>query len=356
MTDRPARGRHTAPFAARLLAWFDANRRDLPWRRTRDPWAIWVSEIMLQQTRVEAVRAAWERFVARYPTAASFAATSDDELLLAWRGLGYYRRARLLRDGARCVVAEHGGAVPPDAAALAALPGVGDYTQAAIGSIAFDLPLAAIDGNVERVIARHAGIRDEIKSAPGKRALRAALDERFGTARPGDFNQAMMDLGATVCAVTSPRCAACPIAADCVARARDLTATLPVRRPPRAAVDVHARVVLVTGPHGALGARVPTGQPNAGQLELPGPGILQSCDAGDLAAALRDRFGARCAIGAAIATVRHAITHHRIVLHAHAAELRAAGRLEWHPCDGETPWTTPARKVFRAAAGAMFAD
>jgi len=203
------------PFAARLLRWFDAARRDLPWRRTRDPWAIWVSEIMLQQTRVEAVKAPYERFLARFPTPASFAVASDDELLVAWRGLGYYRRARLLRDGARAVVAAHGGAVPADAAALAELPGVGAYTLGAVASIAFGLREVAVDGNVERVVARHRGVRELVDAAPGRRAVRAQAEAWLEAARPGDFNQAMMELGATVCTPTSPRCDACPVAADC---------------------------------------------------------------------------------------------------------------------------------------------
>ncbi|MDO8348996.1 MAG: A/G-specific adenine glycosylase, partial [Planctomycetota bacterium] len=156
MTDR-------RPFAVRLLAWFDQNRRDLPWRATRDPWAIWVSEVMLQQTRVAAVRSAYERFLRRFPTVASFAAASDDDLLLAWRGLGYYRRARLLREGARAVIAQHGGAVPADPAALGELPGVGDYTRGAIASIAFGFVTPAIDGNVERVVSRHRGVRENVK-------------------------------------------------------------------------------------------------------------------------------------------------------------------------------------------------
>jgi len=221
-----------APFAARLLRWFAAARRDLPWRRTRDPWAIWVSEIMLQQTRVEAVRAPYERFLARFPTPASFAAASDDELLVAWRGLGYYRRARLLRDGARAVVAAHDGAVPADAAALAELPGVGAYTSAAVASIAFGLVAVAVDGNVERVVARHRGVRERVDAAPGRRAVRAQAEAWLDAAQPGDFNQAMMELGATVCAPTSPRCGDCPVAADCVARAEGLAAEFWGRRPP----------------------------------------------------------------------------------------------------------------------------
>jgi A/G-specific adenine glycosylase len=345
------RGAAEPPFAARLLRWFDRARRDLPWRRTRDPWAIWVSEIMLQQTRVEAVKAPYERFLARYPTPADYAAASDDELLVAWRGLGYYRRARLLRDGARQVAAAHGGRVPADAAALAELPGVGAYTLGAVASIAFGLPVVAVDGNVERVVARHRGIDQPVDAAAGRRAVRAQAEAWLDAARAGDFNQAMMELGATVCTPTSPRCGQCPVAVDCRALAAGLVDELPRKKPPRAAVDVAARVALAVGPQGALGRRIGAGEPNAGQIELPGPGVLASVDADGLAEALRERFGAAVELGGVVATVKHAITHHRITLRAHAAVARRAGRLQWFPLRADTPWTTPSRKVFRAALG-----
>ena len=344
--------RRVAPFAGRLLAWFDAHRRDLPWRRSRDPWAIWVSEIMLQQTRVEAVRAPYERFLARFPTPQAFAAATDDELLAAWRGLGYYRRARLLRDGARAVVAQHGGRVPQDLEALGELPGIGAYTRGAIGSIGFGHPEPAVDGNVERVVARHRALREDVKTAPMQRQIRAVAMEWLDAARPGDFNQALMELGAMVCTPTSPACERCPVAADCQALAGGLTGTLPVRKAPRAAVEVEARVALAIGPQGALGGRIPEGEPNAGQLELPGAGMLRSCAAEELAAVLRERFAARLQLGGVLATVRHAITCHRITLRAHAATVQSPGRLGWFPLDDTTPWTTPSRKVFRSALGA----
>jgi len=343
-------------FAHRLLQWFDAGRRDLPWRRTRDPWAIWVSEIMLQQTRVEAVRASYQRFVERFPTPAAFAAVSDDELFAAWRGLGYYRRARMLRDGARRVVAEHGGQVPPEREALAGLPGIGPYTLGAVASIAFGHALVAIDGNVERVTARHRGIRAEIRSAAARERVRTAVDGWLDRTRPGDFNQAMMELGALVCTPTSPACERCPVAADCVAKAAGLTGQLPVKKPRRAAVDVEARIAFATRGPQVLGARVPEDEPNAGQIELPGAGVLVDTPEPNLAVVLQRRFAARVEIGAALARVRHAITHHRIVLHAHAATVRERGRLQWFPLDDATPWSTPARKVFRQVLGAGGAD
>jgi A/G-specific adenine glycosylase len=325
------------PFARRLLRWFDMARRDLPWRRTRDPWAIWVSEVMLQQTRVEAVRAPFERFLQRFPTPGAFASVGDDELLVAWRGLGYYRRARLLREGARVVVREHDGVVPTSLERLAELPGIGDYTC----------------GAVARVVARHRGIEADIATASARRAVRTSAARWLDPERAGDFNQALMELGAIVCTPTSPRCEACPVAADCVARRTGRAGELPRKRPPRAPIVVSARVALVTRGGSVLGHRLPPGEPNAGQVELPGAGVLASTDAADLATAIAARFGARVQVGEAIAVVRHAITHHRIMLTAHAATMRQRGRLAWFPLGGDTPWTTPARKVFRAAIGGV---
>lgn len=341
-------------FASRLLDWFGTARRDLPWRRTRDPWAIWVSEVMLQQTRVEAVREPFVRFLASYPRPADFAAVDDDELARAWRGLGYYRRARLLRDGARAVRDRHDGEVPSELQQLAALPGVGPYTLGALGSIAFGHAEPAVDGNVERVASRHRGLEAPIGTGPARRTIREVVLGWIDAERAGDFNQALMELGATVCTPTSPKCGACPVAADCVARRDGRTDQLPVRRPRRESVDVTARVVLAVRSRGgrreALGYRVPVDQPNAGQVELPGPGVLVDCDPDDLADALRERFGAQIEPGPEFAFVRHAITHHRITLHAHTATtIRAAGSLAWFDRGDETPWTTPSRKVFGRA-------
>lgn len=333
-------------FAARLLAWFDVHRRDLPWRRTRDPWAIWVSEIMLQQTRVEAVREPFARFLARFPTPAAFAGADDDSLLISWKGLGYYRRARLLRDGARAVVREYGGTVPSDPAQLAALPGIGNYTRGAIASIAFGHAEPAVDGNVERVFARHAGIATEIKAASAQQRLRELVLQYLDRQRPGDFNQALMELGATVCTPTTPRCDACPVRADCTGRQQGRTAELPHKKPPRPAVLVTARVAVAQRGGEALGYRIPAGEANAGQIELPGPGMLAGCDATDLAQAIRDRFGATLCIGPVLASARHAITHHRITVHGHAATATHRGTLVWFPRSVDTPWTTPSRKLF----------
>ncbi|MCC6785377.1 MAG: A/G-specific adenine glycosylase [Planctomycetes bacterium] len=346
----------TSDFATRLLAWYRRHARRLPWRSRRDPWATWVSEVMLQQTRVEVVIPAFERFLARFPNPRAFASASDDELQEAWRGLGYYRRARLLREGAAEVVARHRGRVPSDPDALGALAGVGDYTRVAIASIAFGHAEPAIDGNVERVFARHAGITANVKSSATRNRLATLVGERMPKARAGDFNQALMDLGAMVCTPRAPKCLVCPVAGDCEARRLGLQQELPRLPARKPSVAILARAVLVRRKDGAvLGARIRDGEINAGQIELPGPGILADHqDAGDaLAHALHARYGARFEIGEPVARVRHGITHHRIALEVHDAKLlgRAGGRLRWYPTDDPAvPWSTPSRKALSAHA------
>lgn len=337
------------PFAARLLAWYRAERRDLPWRQTTDPWAIWVSEVMLQQTRVAVVREPFARFLRQFPTPAAFAKASDDELQLAWRGLGYYRRARLLRDGARAVVQQHRGQVPTQPEQLSALPGIGAYTLGAVASIAFGQALPAIDGNVERVFARHAGITAPIHQAAAKRELRERVAAALDRQHPGDFNQAVMELGAMLCTPRSPQCERCPVRSDCVARQTNRTAELPVRKSPRAMLAVTARVALMLRGGEALAARIPAGEANAGQLELPGPGLLTDCPtAADLQTALRARFRAQLTVGPVAATIAHTITHHRITAMAHHATLQRRGDLDWWPISAQTTWTTASRKLFAA--------
>ena len=306
---------------------------------------------MLQQTRVEAVRERYVQFMQRFPDAAAFARANDEQLLHAWRGLGYYRRARYLRDGAREVAKIHGGTVPDTVKALRTLPGVGAYTAGAIASIAFGRASAAVDGNVERVVARHRGFDQPIGTPAARKFVESVVDGWQDRDHPGDFNQALMELGALVCTPTSPTCDACPIAADCVARIDRVVEQLPVKQPKRAPIEVQARVALVLAGGSALGYRIPAGQPNAGQIELPGPGVLQSASAADLAAAARERFAADVRPGPVVARIRHAITHHRIVLQAHAATAENCGQLAWFPATADVVWTTPSRKVFRQVFG-----
>ena len=196
----------------RLLAWYDRNRRDLPWRQDRDPYRVWLSEIMLQQTRVAAVLEHYRRFLRRFPTVQKLAAARESSVLAAWSGLGYYRRARMLHAAAKAIVKEHKGRFPGSVAQLRALPGIGRYTAAAIASIVFNTPTAVVDGNVERVLGR-VFARDFSEND-----LWNTAEGLLSRARPGDCNQAMMELGATVCLPHQPRCSLCPVFALCATR------------------------------------------------------------------------------------------------------------------------------------------
>lgn len=217
-----------------LLTWFDQHARDLPFRHTRDPYAIWVSEVMLQQTRVETVIPYYKRFMARFPTANDLAAADEDEVMSLWSGLGYYRRARLLHRGVKEVSTHYGGQVPASAEARRQLPGIGRYTAGAIGSIAFDQPEPIVDGNVARVFSRLYGIDTPLGQSVTERKLWEAAEALVQGPRPGTLNQALMELGATVCVKSRPLCDRCPIASDCYARAEGQTANLPVPRQRRA--------------------------------------------------------------------------------------------------------------------------
>ena len=217
-------------FQQRLLHWFDQHKRDLPWRQNRDPYRVWLSEIMLQQTRVAAVTSHYARFLQRFPSIERLAAAREASVLAAWSGLGYYRRARMLHAAAKKIVKEHGGKFPERAEDLRALPGIGRYTAAAIASIAFDQPVAVIDGNVERVLQRMQG-----RNLAGEE-LWCAAGELLSQQRPGDFNQALMELGATVCLPRQPQCLLCPVSDLCATRGelrRQMKATRQTKR------DIH---------------------------------------------------------------------------------------------------------------------
>lgn len=219
-----------------LLAWYDQHARVLPWRGIHDPYRTWVSETMLQQTRVETVLSYYERFLARFPDVAALAGAPEDEVMKLWEGLGYYRRARNLQKGARQVMDEYGGEIPSEPSALLKICGIGAYTAGAIASIAFDRPVPAVDGNVIRVVSRLTGIRENVGIPSVKRRIEQTAAELVPPLRPGDFNQAMMDLGATVCTPGTPACDRCPLTSLCDAyRAGDAEdiPELPRKNPPK---------------------------------------------------------------------------------------------------------------------------
>ena len=230
-------------FTDAILRWYAENGRDLPWRRTRDPYAVWLSEIILQQTRVAQGRAYWERFLERFPTVSDLAAAPEDEVLRLWQGLGYYSRARNLHAAAKQIVAQ--GGFPSTLEGIRALKGVGDYTAAAIGSIAFGLPAAVVDGNVYRVLARYFGIATPVGSTAAKKEFTALAQRLLPVDSPAAFNQGMMDFGATQCTPANPACLACPLQPSCQAFRDGRVDLLPIKQAARKPVERHLAYVYV---------------------------------------------------------------------------------------------------------------
>lgn len=298
-----------ATFRRALLAWYRREKRDLPWRRSRDPYAIWLSEVMLQQTRVETVIPYWSRFLDAFPTLHALAEAPLDLVLAQWSGLGYYRRARLLHLGAQSVVAEHGGHLPTSSSGLRSIPGIGPYTAGAVASIAFGEAAPLVDGNVARVLARVFAMDLDVKSSAGAARLWAIAGELAPGDDPGAWNQALMELGATVCTPRSPSCDVCPASRLCEAKRRGLTAALPVvakKAPPKA--WRRAAIVAERGSKLLLGRRR-TELPFGGLWEPPGldlePGRTRV--AGSL-------FGTSFAELEEVGRVAHVLTHRRLAV------------------------------------------
>jgi A/G-specific adenine glycosylase len=304
-----------SPLTERLVAWYRASHRDLPWRRNRDPYCIWVSEVMLQQTQVATVIPYYERFLARFPTVASLASASLDDVLKLWEGLGYYARARNLHRAAQSVMKEHGGVVPADPETFASLPGVGSYMTAAVQSIAFDAPLAVVDGNVKRAIARLFAIDDSVDTRAGARAVQARVDGLLDRGRPGDFNQAMMELGALVCRPVNPLCNECPLAHDCSALSRGVPLAYPVRDAKRPVPKQKIAVGVVSDGNRVLITRRAEKGMLGGLWEFPGGKIhrgekpAQAC-----AREIEEETGLRVGVEARIARVKHVYSHLEVAI------------------------------------------
>jgi A/G-specific adenine glycosylase len=343
-----------------LVAWYRANRRDLPWRRTRDPYAILLSELMLQQTRVDTVVPYYGRFLAEWPTVGALAAAPEEDVLRAWAGLGYYRRARNLHAAARAVVAA--GGFPRTVDGLLSLPGVGPYTAAAVASIAFDLPAAAVDGNVQRVISRRHGLTADPARGDGLRVdTRRALDLHEAAADASSVTQGLMELGATVCVPRAPRCDACPWGAVCVAHRDGTTAELPRLAPKVPPTAVSAVVGLLAGPDGVLVARR-SGSGLLGGLWEPILGEREQGEAPEpaLVRVFAERVGVDVVVGERVGEVRHRFTHRAWTGSVHRAH--AIGDVIPHPGPGydavrfahpgarDLAWSTLARKLLGYAS------
>ena len=325
-----------------LLAWYRAHRREMPWRGHPSPYAVWVSEIMLQQTQVETVKPYFDRFMAKFPTVRRLAAAELESVLALWQGLGYYTRARNLHRAAQGVAARPDAALPRTAAELAELPGVGDYTAAAIASICFAERVPVVDGNVARVFARHDRLDDDFRAQPPRRALAKRLQPAFdATESPGDLNQAMMELGALVCRPRNPDCAACPLAADCEARKRGEQAAYP-RRTPKAPPPVRRAVGVLLRRRGRWLLVRREGDGLLGGLwELPG-GAMEEGETAEAAARrlIPARTGLDLDAVEEAGLILHGFSHFTLALHVLAATA-AAGRGKASR-DGSVRWVADA--------------
>src|SRR5262249_25073637 len=243
-------GRALSSFRKSLLAWFRQFQRDLPWRKTKDPYRIWLSEIMLQQTRVAAVIPYYERFLDRFPDVQTLAKAQEEEVLRLWSGLGYYSRARNLQKAARQIVSEFGGEFSKKREKILSLSGIGDYTASAIASIAFGEECAVLDGNVARLLSRLGAIRGDLRESKKWRALQQEADRLLDRNSPGDWNQGMMELGATLCTPRAPQCLICPVAQHCEGRRQGSAESLPETRKKQELVDVNLVALVLVNPEG----------------------------------------------------------------------------------------------------------
>lgn len=310
----------TSRLAPRLLTWYHQQGRTLPWRGITDPYAVWVSEIMLQQTRVEAVIPYFEKWMQLFPTVSDLAKASEQDVLNAWEGLGYYSRARNLHKAARIVVEQHNGELPRNLKELRKLPGIGRYTVGAIASIAFNMDEPTLDGNLRRVFARLFDVSEPADSPTGEKRLWGLAAEHLPIGQAGNYNQALMDLGATVCLPKNPRCLLCPLMEICESRANGTQEQRPVLKPKKETPHyVHAAGVVVKSGKALLSKRPSKGL-LGGMWEFPN-GRVDGEPLEELESALVTGYGLKVQRGEALVTVKHAYTHFRVTAHAFRCEL-----------------------------------
>lgn len=313
--------------SGRLLAWWDAGHAELPWRASNDPYAVWVSEVMLQQTQITTVLPYYKRWLDRFPTVEALAAASVDEVLKLWEGLGYYSRARNLHAAARTVVEMYGGEIPGTVSELMKLKGIGRYTAGAIASIAFDQPVPVLDGNVVRVLSRLYDLPDDVTQTATKKQLWRMAEELVPQEQPGAFNQALMELGQTVCLPAAPKCHECPLSEDCLAKARGTQLERPVRPPRRKTPHYDVTAGIIWREDGRfLIAQRPFDGLLGGLWEFPG-GKQEDGERlpETLKREIQEELAIEIEVGERLTIVKHAYTHFRITLHAYHAR-HVAGR------------------------------
>lgn len=343
-------------FRRRLLKWFAAHARDLPWRKSRDPYRVWVSEIMLQQTQVETVRAYFERFIGELPDVHALAAADEQRVLRLWEGLGYYRRARQMHRAAQVIVAEHGGEFPRDVVTLRSLPGIGRYTAGAIASIAFDEPAPILEANTIRLFARLLAYRGDPTKNAGQQLLWSFAEEILPADDVGIFNQALMELGSLVCTPNSPACSECPAMSLCPTFAQNLQSEIPRAKAKTVFTDLHEAAVVIRRREKILIRRCGPGERWAGLWDFPRVG-LTSHDSHDHAMQIRNKVleltGVSIELGEVLTTIKHGVTRYRITLACYEATCvgRAASResadQQWIDAQWltELPLSTTGRKL-----------
>jgi len=300
-----------------ILAWYRANARRLPWRETSDPYSIWISEIMLQQTRVETVIPYFQRWLEEFPCLEDLAEADEDRVLKAWEGLGYYSRARNLLKAARILVNKHGGKLPRDLKALQSLPGIGRYTAGAVASIAFNIPAPILDGNLRRLFTRLFNISSPLKTTETEKTLWKIAEELLPESEPGDFNQALMELGALVCLPTNPNCGSCPLAQECLAYQLGVQKSRPVRKAKDPLPHYQVAAAVIEKDRRVLLAKRPPDGLLGGLWEFPG-GKQEGTETfpETLRREIREELDLEIEVGASLGTYQHAYTHYRVTLQA----------------------------------------
>lgn len=317
-------------FTRKLRTWFDAAKRDLPWRRSRDPYRIWISEIMLQQTQVAAVVGYFERFMQAFPNVAALAAAPEREVLRLWEGLGYYRRARQLHLAAQTIAGEHGGVFPRDPIGVRALPGIGRYTAGAICSIAYDLPEPILEANTVRLLSRISAYRDDPLARAGQEHLWAWAAAIVPQTESGLFNQALMELGALVCTPREPRCVECPVAGLCGARKLGLEREIPKPKAKKTFEEVREAAVLIRHRGKVLLVERTAGERWGGLWDFPRYGVVAEEPTNvreALEESLRTTLGIEVAVGEILHKLKHGVTRFRITLEAYRGEY-LSGKLK----------------------------
>ena len=322
---KTARAQLVRVFRKDLLAWFASARRPLPWRSRRTPYTVWISELLLQQTRVDQALPYYSRFLARFPTLESLAAAPRHDVLKLWEGLGYYSRAIRAHETAKFLVERRGAKFPGTLDGLLELPGIGPYTAAAVGSLAFGLDVAVVDGNVARVLSRVVAHSGDVQSSAGKKRMQELAQELLPLGRAGEFNEAMMELGALVCVPRGPKCPACPLRRVCAAAKEGDPERYPVKRKKKSVPHKHVGAGIVVDRRGRfLIAQRKEGSMLGGLWEFPG-GTLEKGETIEqcIARELKEELGIDVDVGRHVMTVRHAFSHFTMDLHAHHCRLQS---------------------------------